>query len=50
MKRQVFEAEHEAFRDTARQFIERELMPHAARWEAERIVDRRRTRRPKDTG
>lgn len=40
MKRQVFEAEHEAFRDTTRQFIERELMPHAARWEAERIVDR----------
>lgn len=40
MKRQVFEAEHEAFRDTTRQFIERELMPHAERWQAERIVDR----------
>ena len=40
MKRQIFEAEHEAFRDTTRQFIERELMPHAEKWEAERIVDR----------
>jgi alkylation response protein AidB-like acyl-CoA dehydrogenase len=40
MKRQMFEAEHEAFRDTTRQFIERELMPNAAQWEAERIVDR----------
>jgi len=40
MKRQIFEAEHEAFRDTTRQFIERELMPHADKWEAERIVDR----------
>ncbi len=40
MKRQIFEAEHEAFRDTTRQFIERELVPHAEKWEAERIVDR----------
>jgi len=40
MKRQIFEAEHEALRDTTRQFIERELMPHAEKWEAERIVDR----------
>ena len=40
MKRNIFEAEHEVFRDTTRQFIERELMPHAEKWEAERIVDR----------
>lgn len=40
MKRRVFEAEHEAFRETARQFIERELIPHAEKWEQERIVDR----------
>jgi alkylation response protein AidB-like acyl-CoA dehydrogenase len=40
MKRQIFEAEHEAFRETTRQFIERELLPHAERWEADRIVDR----------
>lgn len=40
MKRRVFEAEHEAFRETARQFIERELVPHAEKWEHERIVDR----------
>ncbi|TAM64522.1 acyl-CoA dehydrogenase family protein [Mycobacterium sp.] len=40
MKRQIFEAEHEAFGDTTRQFIERELVPHAEKWETERIVDR----------
>ena len=27
MKRLVFEAEHEAFRETVRQYIERELVP-----------------------
>lgn len=40
MKRQIFATEHEAFRDTTRQFIERELVPHAEKWETERIVDR----------
>ncbi|WP_459959929.1 acyl-CoA dehydrogenase family protein, partial [Mycobacterium avium] len=40
MKRLVLEPEHEAFRETVRQFIERELVPNAERWEADRIVDR----------
>jgi alkylation response protein AidB-like acyl-CoA dehydrogenase len=40
MKRTVFEAEHEALRETTRQFIESELVPNAEKWEAERIVDR----------
>ncbi|WP_123026784.1 acyl-CoA dehydrogenase family protein [Mycolicibacterium stellerae] len=40
MKRQVFDAEHEALRATTRQFIERELMPYAQQWEADRLVDR----------
>jgi alkylation response protein AidB-like acyl-CoA dehydrogenase len=40
MKRQVFEAEHEALRDSVRQYIERELIPHAGKWETDRIVDR----------
>jgi acyl-CoA dehydrogenase len=25
--------EHEAFRDTVRRFVERELLPHAAAWD-----------------
>src|SRR5215212_6976555 len=40
MKRTVFEAEHEALRETTRQFIESELVPNAEKWERERIVDR----------
>ena len=40
MKRLVFEAEHEALRETTRQYIESELVPNAEKWERERIVDR----------
>ena len=40
MKRLVFEPEHEALRETTRQYIERELVPNAEKWEADRIVDR----------
>jgi long-chain-acyl-CoA dehydrogenase len=40
MKRLVMEAEHEAFRETVRQFIEHDLAPNAERWEADRLVDR----------
>ncbi|MGV0793477.1 acyl-CoA dehydrogenase family protein [Mycolicibacterium sp. XJ1819] len=40
MKRLIYEADHEQFRETTRQYIEREVVPHAERWERERIVDR----------
>src|SRR3978361_1815149 len=40
MKRRVLEAEHEEFRKTVREFIERELEPNAEQWEAARLVDR----------
>jgi alkylation response protein AidB-like acyl-CoA dehydrogenase len=40
MKRNIFEAEHEQLRETTREFIERELMPNAEKWEQDRIVDR----------
>jgi hypothetical protein len=40
VKRLVFETEHEQLRETARQYIEREVAPHAEKWERERIVDR----------
>ena len=40
MRTLAYEPEHEAFRDTVRQFIERELRPHAEYWEKERLVDR----------
>ncbi|BBZ29950.1 acyl-CoA dehydrogenase [Mycolicibacterium madagascariense] len=40
MKRVVFDEEHESLRESARQFIERELAPNAEKWEADRLVDR----------
>lgn len=40
MRRQVFDAEHDVFRDTVRQYIQRELTPYAEKWENERIIDR----------
>ena len=38
--REIFEAEHEAFRQTARSFIEREIAPHHAQWEKDGVVSR----------
>ncbi len=40
MKRTVFEEEHEALRESTRQYIERELVPNAQKWEEQRMVDR----------
>jgi alkylation response protein AidB-like acyl-CoA dehydrogenase len=40
VKRRIYEAEHEALRETARQYIEREIAPNAEQWEADRLVDR----------
>jgi len=40
VKRTVFEAEHEALRESTRQYIERELVPNAEKWEEQRMVDR----------
>src|ERR1700726_1287405 len=40
MKRLVLEPEHEAFRETVRQFMDRELVPNAERWEGDGLVDR----------
>jgi hypothetical protein len=33
MKRCVFEAEHEQLRETTKEYIERELVPNAEKWE-----------------
>ena len=40
MRRTLFEAEHEAFRDSVRRFLEKEVVPHHEQWEAEGIVPR----------
>ncbi|MBC7590929.1 MAG: acyl-CoA dehydrogenase family protein [Salinibacterium sp.] len=40
MKREIFEADHEAFRDTMRTFCEKEIAPHHEQWEKDSIVPR----------
>ncbi|WP_240137156.1 acyl-CoA dehydrogenase family protein [Streptomyces sp. MUM 178J] len=40
MKRQIFAAEHDAFRDTVRAFLTKEVLPHYAQWEKDGIVSR----------
>lgn len=39
-KRALFNEEHEAFRDTVRRFIDKEIAPYHATWEAQGIVPR----------
>ncbi len=40
MRRRLFEAEHEAFRESVRAFLTKEMLPHLAAWEADGIVPR----------
>ncbi|MFF4222181.1 acyl-CoA dehydrogenase family protein [Streptomyces abikoensis] len=40
MKRQLFTADHEAFRETVRTFLAKEVTPHQERWERDGIVSR----------
>jgi alkylation response protein AidB-like acyl-CoA dehydrogenase len=40
MRRTLFEDEHDLFRDSFRQFVEKEIVPHHERWEAAGVVDR----------
>ncbi|MGR8007180.1 acyl-CoA dehydrogenase family protein [Streptomyces hypolithicus] len=40
MKRQIFTAEHEAFRETVRTFLAKEVTPYYEQWEQDGIVSR----------
>ena len=40
MERLIFETEHEIFRDSARKFFQKEIVPHTERWYQQGIVDR----------
>lgn len=40
MRRRLFEAEHEVFRDSVRSFLTREVVPHRDEWDAAGIVPR----------
>ncbi|HUD28811.1 MAG TPA: acyl-CoA dehydrogenase family protein [Novosphingobium sp.] len=40
VERDIFEPEHDAYRDSVRRFVETELQPHHAQWEKDGIVPR----------
>jgi alkylation response protein AidB-like acyl-CoA dehydrogenase len=40
MRRTIFEADHDQFRETVREYLAREVGPHSAAWEEAGIVDR----------
>ncbi len=40
MQRDIFESDHESFRDTVRAFCEKEVAPHHEQWEKDGIVSR----------
>jgi alkylation response protein AidB-like acyl-CoA dehydrogenase len=40
MRRTLYDADHEAFRDTVRTFLAKEVVPHAAEWDRAGIVPR----------
>jgi alkylation response protein AidB-like acyl-CoA dehydrogenase len=40
VRREIFDEEHEMFRAAFRQFLDREVVPHADEWEREGITDR----------
>ena len=40
MERTIFESEHDAFRSSVRQFLEKDVVPNLPAWEAAGIADR----------
>ncbi|AHK27587.1 cyclohexanecarboxyl-CoA dehydrogenase [Rhodococcus opacus PD630] len=40
MQRTLFEKDHEAYRETVREFLAREIEPNYERWESDRLIDR----------
>jgi alkylation response protein AidB-like acyl-CoA dehydrogenase len=50
IKRELFDEEHEAFRETVRRFIDKEIAPHHAQWERDGIVPRELWRRAGGAG
>jgi acyl-CoA dehydrogenase len=50
MRRSIFEAEHEQFRESARRFFRNEVGPHAERWREQGQVDRDAFRKAGEQG
>ena len=50
MRRTIFEEEHDLFRTSFRQFLDKELVPHVEQWERDGIADRDIYRKAGDAG
>ena len=50
MQRDIFDDEHEMFRDAARAFFQNEVKPHADRWQEQGMVDREAFRKAGEQG
>lgn len=50
MKRRIFEADHDLFRATVREFVEREVVPNVPKWEEQGIVDKAMFRKAGEAG
>ena len=50
IKRELFQPEHEAFRDTVRRFIDKEIAPNHADWERDGVVPRALWRKAGEAG
>jgi alkylation response protein AidB-like acyl-CoA dehydrogenase len=50
IERTIFTPEHEAFRDSFRRFVEREIAPHHEAWEEQGYVDRELWRKAGENG
>ena len=50
MERSHFEQEHNIFRDSLREFLQREVVPHQDAWEEAGIVDREAWRKAGEAG
>jgi alkylation response protein AidB-like acyl-CoA dehydrogenase len=50
MERTLYESDHEAYRHSVREFLEREVVPHKDRWDDEHMIDRDVYRRAAEAG
>ncbi len=50
MRRTIFDTDHELFRSSVREFVEREVTPNVAKWEKDGIVDKTVFRRAGEAG
>ncbi|HXV71796.1 MAG TPA: acyl-CoA dehydrogenase family protein [Acidimicrobiia bacterium] len=50
MRRSIFESDHDLFRETAREFIHREIVPNVSKWEETGRVDKEMFRKAGEAG